>query len=306
VALQTHQWHDDKVIDYLIRAPVAPLKISDAAMLAQLRISFLASLVPLSAAAAVLAESVQFSFDHAASISVPSVSLPTAGWVGENLAIPVLQGATSAVTLTPAKLAAILVITREMVEGGNAEAVMRQVLVENISASLDSVFFTNAAAVAGVSCAGILNGATVVPPATGGGSAALIKDVAALAAATASVAGSGRMVLVASAPQAAAIRATLIDAPPVYSSTALPAGTVVGLVPASIAAAVSTPNISASLQTTVHLASPAQDLVISPSTVSAPQKSMFQTDSLALRYTQELAWVRRGQGVATISGATWP
>jgi hypothetical protein len=33
---------------------------------------------------------------------------------------------------------------------------------------------------------------------------------------------------------------------------------------------------------------------------------MFQTDSLALRYTQELAWAKRGNGVALLTGANWP
>ena len=65
-------------------------------------------------------------------------------------------------------------------------------------------------------------------------------------------------------------------------------------------------DISASIDTTIHMASPAADLVASPSTVAAPQRSIFQTDSLALRYTQELSWAKRGAGVAIITGVNLP
>jgi len=48
------------------------------------------------------------------------------------------------------------------------------------------------------------------------------------------------------------------------------------------------------------------DLVISPSTVAAPQKSLFQTDSLALRMVMPLNWVQRRAGtVAWTSSVTW-
>jgi hypothetical protein len=295
-----------QAIDGLItRSPVTPTTLAATTALQQVRVHFLPSLVPQSAAAAVLGQTMQFSFDGASSLSCPAVSLTAAGWLGEAQAIPVLQGTTSAVTLTPFKIAAIITLTHEMVTAGDAESVMEQVLRENIGASLDAVFLTNAAAVAGVSPPGILNGAISVTPAAAS-STAMVTDLSALAAAVAPVAGNQQMIIVAAPKQAAAIKLVAVDPPPVYASNALADKTVCAFVPGAIASANSTPLISVSRETTIHMASPAADLVISPSTVSAPQKSMFQADSLALRFLLDLTWVKRGAGVAVISSCNWP
>jgi hypothetical protein len=298
-------WRDDPAVELLTRSPVSPTSTA-ATALTQIRVHFLPSLIPTSAAAAVLDQSFQFSFDGAAQISAPSVSLPTAGWIGEGQAIPVIQGTSTANTpLTPFKLAAIVVLSREMIEAGDAEAVMAQVLKENIGASLDAVFFNANAASSGVSPAGILNGAISVTAAASG-SAAIVQDIAALEKAVAAVSGNSRMVIVAAPAQASAIRSVIIDPPPTFASNALADKTVVGIVPAAIASANSTPIIQASKEVTLHMAAPAAELVASPSTVAAPQRSVYQTDSLALRFTQELSWTKRGAGVAMITGANWP
>jgi hypothetical protein len=295
----------DAIGDLITRAPTVPTKLSDASALTQLRTHFLPSLVPVSAAAAVINESMQFSFDNAGSIVCPSVSLPTAGWVAEAQAIAVLQGTTGSVTLSPFKIAAIVVLSREMIESGDADQIMEQVLLENVGAAWDSVFLTNAAAVAGVSPAGILNGAISVTPAAAG-STAIVTDVSKLLAAVAPVAGNAAVHLVAAPAQAAAIKVSLIDPPPTYASNTLSAGTVVAIVPAAIASANGAPSIVIEHEMTLHMASPAADLVASPSTVAAPQRSVWQTDSFALRYTQDLSWVKRGAGVAQITGCNWP
>jgi hypothetical protein len=305
-AVERHPWRDDPAVDFLTRSPVAPTKIADAQALAQVRLFFLPSLVPQSAAAAILSQAMQFSFEGRASVSFPSLSLPTAGWIGEAQAIPVVQGTSSASTpLTPSKLAAILVLTHEMISGADAEAVMTQVLLENVGASLDAAFFNSNAAVAATSPAGILNGVTPITAAAVG-SGAIVTDLANLAQALAPVAGNNQMVLVCAPKQASAIKSVIIDPPPVFTSNALPAGTVVAIVPAAIACAIGTPIISASLEVSLHMASPASDIVSSPGTVAAPQRSMFQEDSSALRFLLDLAWTKRGASVSMISGANWP
>jgi hypothetical protein len=291
----------------LIRSPVAPTRTTDATAtaLTQVKVYFIGSLVPRSAAAAVLDLAIQASFANAASISIPGITLPTAGWIGEGQAIPVLQGTVSNATLTPSKLAAIIVLTNEMVDGSDAETIMETVLIENIGASLDAVFFTNAAAVAGVSPPGILNGAISVTPSPAGQNA-MAQDLGKLAAAVAPVSGNAQMVIAAAPAQAAIIRAVSVDPPPTYSSNALPDGTVVGIVPVAIATANDTPVISVSRETTFHMAAPASDIVSSPGTVASPSRSVFQTNSLALRFTQDMTWAKRGPGVAMITGANWP
>jgi hypothetical protein len=303
---ERHPWKDDLAIDGLLtRSAVSPTTVATTSALQVVRTFFLPSLVPVSAAAAVLSGGMQASFDGATQISLPAVSLPTMGWIAEAASIPVLQGTTSNVTLSPYKIAAIIVLTREMTEAGDAESVMETVLRDNIGASLDAIFLTNAAASAGLSPAGILNGAIAVTPA-GAGSGAMVADISALAAAVAPVSGGTRMVIVAAPKQAEAIRLVAVNPPVVLTSAALPDKTIAAIVPSSIATASSTPIISASIETTLHMAAPAAELVASTSTVAAPQRSIFQTDSLALRFVQELSWVKRGAGVAVCSGVNWP
>jgi hypothetical protein len=67
------------------------------------------------------------------------------------------------------------------------------------------------------------------------------------------------------------------------------------------------PRMEMSDQATLHMedTNPA-DLVISPSTVAAPQRSLFQTDSLALRMVMPLNWVQRRAGtIAWTQNVTW-
>src|SRR6516165_7147329 len=49
--VERNPWPDDRAVEYLIRAPVAPTTIAATTALQQVRVNFLASLVPVSAAA---------------------------------------------------------------------------------------------------------------------------------------------------------------------------------------------------------------------------------------------------------------
>jgi len=76
-------WPGDRTAKSITRAATSPTTLSDTPALAQVAMHFIASLVPISAAAAVIARSLQLSFDNAAQISVPSVSLPAAAFGGD-------------------------------------------------------------------------------------------------------------------------------------------------------------------------------------------------------------------------------
>ena len=67
------------------------------------------------------------------------------------------------------------------------------------------------------------------------------------------------------------------------------------------------PRMEMSDQATLHMEDTnPQDLVISPSTVAAPQKSLWQTDSLALRMVMPMNWVQRRAGtIAYTTSVTW-
>jgi hypothetical protein len=88
-------WPHDRDLALILRSPSAPATTVNTAALAHVAFSFLAALVPFSAAAALVARSLQLSFDGAASISMPTLSLPLADFVGQGRPIPVAQGTPS-------------------------------------------------------------------------------------------------------------------------------------------------------------------------------------------------------------------
>jgi hypothetical protein len=119
---------------------------------------FLASLVPQSAGADLLARGLQLSFDGAGAIQLPLIGRVPAGFVGESKPIPVVQYNISAgVKLEPHKLALITALSREIVDGSNAEAICRASLTDSASAGLDAALYSANAGTADAP-PGILNG----------------------------------------------------------------------------------------------------------------------------------------------------
>lgn len=86
----------------------------------------------------------------------------TAYWVGQSKSIPVTKADFFDVTLSPLKVAALAVVSKELLRDAtpSAEMLVRDALVEASAQKVDSTFFSTAAAVANVSPAGILNGLT--------------------------------------------------------------------------------------------------------------------------------------------------
>lgn len=86
----------------------------------------------------------------------------SANWVGESKSIPVSAQDYSTVNLTPLKVAAISVASKELLADSSpsAELLIRDSLVNASAQKVDGTFFSTSAASAGVSPAGILNGLT--------------------------------------------------------------------------------------------------------------------------------------------------
>ncbi len=105
----------------------------------------------------------------------------TAYWVGQSKSIPVTKADFSDVTLTALKVAAIAVISKELLRDSSpsAERLVRDALVEASAQRVDQTFLSASAAVANVSPAGILNGLTAGTSA-GNDIADVITDVKAL------------------------------------------------------------------------------------------------------------------------------
>jgi HK97 family phage major capsid protein/HK97 family phage prohead protease len=84
----------------------------------------------------------------------------TGYWVGESKAIPAGKADFSDVSLTPLKVAALAVVSNELLRDStpSAEKLVRDSLVDASTQRIDTTFLSTSAAVAGVSPAGLLNG----------------------------------------------------------------------------------------------------------------------------------------------------
>ena len=236
----TRAWPQDRTAALIVRAPVGPHNPTDAAALGTVATMFISSLVPISAAARVIDQSLKVTFGANALLSIPALTLPLAAWVADNAGIPVIQGTSSpGVLVRPHKLATSVTLTREMVDSANAEAVVRQVLSENVGATLDAALFSSEPEIIELSPPGLLYGIDPLPS-----SGDIIDDVALLAEALGPVSGAGQPVLVCAPGEAAALTLqTAREFMPVYASAALAPGTIIGLQPSALASAIEVPRV---------------------------------------------------------------
>jgi hypothetical protein len=305
----TNHWPEDRQVELLMRGAMTATSMADATALATIAMQFVSSLTPISAAAALISRSLQLTFDRAAQISVPSLTLPNAAFIGEGEPIPVVAGNTlPPALLDPHKLATIVPLTNEMIYNTNAEAIVRQALTENVGAALDAALFSTAAAVPGTRPPGILNGVTPLAASAAAPVDAMVEDIAAIAAALAPAAGGASPVLIAAPAQAAALTLrTSRDFWPVLASNALPNTSVIGIVPAALATAVETPRIEAGPHATLHFEDTTPGEIVDVGGVlAAPAKSMFQTVSVGPRFILPVTWARRSpDAVAWIDSTKW-
>ena len=293
----------------ILKAARSPLSLADAPTLLTVGISFLASLTPLSAGAALLSRGISLTFDREGSIALPSMAPGEADFVQEGKPIPVKRFDTSVpAQLEPYKIAALATLTGEMVRGTNAEALVKTALSEAAAAGLDKALFSNAAAVADERPAGLLNGITPLTPAAAGDKAlAMVNDLADLATAVAPLAGNFQIAIVAAAKQAVAValRSPKEISYPLLASAALPAGTVIAVALPTLVSAVSAPRVDASVSTVVHEDS--VPLAINASgTPATPVRSVFQTDAVSLRLRMQVSWtLRDADGVAWMQNVNW-
>ena len=103
-------------------------------------------------------------------------------WVAENGVIPVIQGAYTSRPVERNKIAGIVQVTKEALRYSSIdlENELMNFLRDDLAAKIDGALLSNVAAVAGVSSAGLLNGATTAAGATGGGQAAADTDLSAM------------------------------------------------------------------------------------------------------------------------------
>jgi HK97 family phage major capsid protein/HK97 family phage prohead protease len=275
-----------------------------------------------------------FTFGRNGIISMPArSSTPTlaGAFVLQGNAIPVKQAAFSAITLTPKKMGVITTMTREISEHSTPaiEGIIRQAILDDTAVSLDTILMDNTAASA-TRPQGMQNAAGAAITATsGGGIAALIGDLKALVGALlTNTLGNIRSpvwimnpgdALAMALTQAAAggdlpfrdelSRGVLLGYPVVRSTV----GTTdtIYLVDAAdfMTATGDVPRFDVSDQAVLHMedTSPAAiSATGTPNTVAAPLRSLFQTDTMAIRMIMDVNWAWRRTGMAVWSTSmTW-
>jgi hypothetical protein len=247
----------------------------------------------------------RLTFDGAGAISIPTLSVPLANFVGQGQAIPVVQGVTSIqATLEPHKFGVITEVSNEMLASANAEQLVRDALLQSTGPALDRRLFDANPAVPDLRPAGPLYGITPLPPTTGGGYAAMVGDLGKLANAIAAKSGNGGMTFIAAAPQAIAIGLQLVQGLswPLLTSTSLPAGTVIAIANAGVVVAA---GVAPIIDTTAS-ASLVMDTAAGAIMAGGAVRANFQTDTTGLRLRWPISWAVRDPGViACITATTW-
>jgi hypothetical protein len=307
-----------KILQRAVTVPLSSTNASAAALtaLGTGALDFIQLMGGASASSALLNSGLQLTFDNAAGLPVPALRADpgNVAWLGESGAIPVRQLDTGGISLMlPYKLPVICTFTRELMERSqpNVEAVVRSVLTESVGAALDS-YMLDAVAGDGVTRpAGLRAGVVALTPSTDTARfEAMSEDVGNLVAAVAPVAANGTIALVASPSQACSLRMwtqNRAEYYPILSSSGLANRVVMAVATrALVSAADVAPRFSLSSEATLHMDSAATDIGSGGIAAGGVVKSMWQTDSLALKMILEISWAMRAPGsVAHMSSVLW-
>lgn len=330
---------DDSIktmLDVTMRSATAPATTTTSGWAAELvqtaTLDFIDTLIAKSVYPVLRDLGGRFTFGRNGVVSIParSATPSVAGsFVGQGAPIPVRQAGFTASTLTPKKMAVITTFTREIAEKStpDIEQVLRTAIQEDTGVAIDTVLL-DANAATTIRPAGLRNGVTGIPATAGGGFAALVSDLKGLVAALIVSSGGNirQPVWVMNPVQALSISLTQNGAGdfpfaadlrngtllgyPVAQSATVPNGTV-ALVDAAdfFTATGDEPRFEVSDQAVLHMEDTAPTQLSStgtPNVVAAPIRSMFQTDSLALRMIMDLNWAMRRTGmVAFVASVTW-
>jgi hypothetical protein len=310
-------WRDDDKAALILRAAQSPLGTSSFAAIQATTV--LPMLAPDAASSKLLNLGAKLNLDGISTIKLPYIG--GAGrpaqpiFIGEGAAAPVDNLATSGAILGPAcKVLIQSAITGELQSASaeTAEAVIGEALAISAEQSLDAALFSSAAAVAGVSPAGILHGITPIISAGGAGAAGCATDLAALAAA---IGGNGisvdEMVIIATPALGTKVR--IFSGPhfddKVFTSAYLAPGTLIAVVPQGLASGYQGQvDLETSIAAAIHLED-TTPLAIgtpgSPPVVAAPTLSAFQSGLIIIKVRGRVAWCVQPGAVAVVTGATW-
>jgi hypothetical protein len=326
------------VVDWATRAASAPAMTTvtgwAAELVGQVIADFQQLLIPKSIYPRLAALGLSLSFGRNGRIIVPTRSTtPTiaGSFVGEGQPIPVRQGLFTSTVLTPKKMAVITTWTREIDEHSvpAIEGLLRQAIQEDTSIAIDSVLLDANPATA-IRPPGILNGVTALTPTAGGGFNALVGDIkqvsGALLAATQGHVRSPCWLM--NPQQVNSISLTAmpgfgafpfkdevsrgqLQSWPIIDSGTVPLAEVIAIDAADFVSVGSEgPRFEISDQATLHMEDTAPLPIIGGTAgtpvPAVPSRSLWQTDSMALRLILPMNWaIRRAGVVAYVPGVTW-
>jgi hypothetical protein len=291
-------WPNDKTLQtiILLRAASAPAMTSVAGWAAELAQKVVADVVEALSAATSAVEIMQaglvVGWDGHGAFTVPSLaaSAGSGSFVAEGSPIPVRQFTTSATQLNPYKAASISVLSREMMESSNAEALISDALIRSAAMAIDAVFFAAAASTA-AQPAGIRNGISALTPSVNTDPfGAAFEDVATLLNSVAPVGGRGPFYLVSSVGRLAGMKERFSQPSGIITipSSAMGAD-LMAIAPQAIAAAIS---INPDVETT-NAGTLVMDTAPGPAGVAGPERSVWQTDAIAIKVRWPVSWVLR-------------
>lgn len=284
---------------------------------------FMQSLMPVSIYPQLASRGGTFTFGTNGVVTIPyrSATPTIAGaFVGQLSPIPVKQGAFNAITLTPKKMGVISSFSREIAEHSTPaiEGLIRQAIIEDTAVALDSILLDANAATA-VRPAGLRSGVAALGPTGGGAVAAAIVGDAKLMVNALSSAASGNIrspVWLINPSDALTIGFMPVSATGDYPFKAdIAAGTFMGipmiqstsvtadtwyLVDAAdfVTATGNVPRFDVSDQATITLEDTTPLPIVDGSSTPAPNtRSLWQTDSMAVRMILEVNWAMRRTGM---------
>lgn len=249
-------------------------------------------------------------FDGAASIFVSGVSASSTNvsFVLKGNATPVQSyDLSTGLTLTSGQqVSTISVFTEETISSSNADVLVKAKVPQDIASGVEKLFFDDVASSV-TRPAGSRNDVSRTDPTSGGGTAALAGDLAALGAAVASC---GSDIVYAAGPKTALRAKILVPLCPylILASQGIAENMLIAMSPnALVVASEGEPRIEVSREATLHMDNSASPLSAqgTPNVAAFPVRSVFQTNCVAIKFTFGLTWGWRGKGCSWTDSITW-
>jgi hypothetical protein len=311
VKVLRRSWADDGA-ERVLKAAMAPSGTADYPAAQANRV--LPLLAPSSASGRLLALATSIDMSGYATIAVPWIaasSIAPPAFIAEGAPAPLVNLTTARSILGPTRKLLVLAAFTDEIQNASvpvAESIISQALSIATERALDGALFGNAAATA-VAPAGLLFGLTPIASAATEGAAGVADDFGLLAAAIGQVTNVDDMVII-TTPNLATRARVLVGlrfSNPIFSSSTIPAGTVIAVAPVGLVAGYDgSVQIEVSSTAALHFESSSpQDIVGGTGTPAFPVKSSYQDAFSSVRVKCRCAWVALPSAVASFTGADW-